>query len=188
MQSLKDLWLELHAAGYGSDKGDIHSYIDVYEELFAPYRETALNILEIGIFKGDSLRLFQKYFTGNVYGVDCSETPIDGMADLRPIIAEGKHNIRILDATDKEAIKKAFKGIKFDVVIEDAQHYTQQQLDIYNAFKSFIAPGGIYIIEDAENIDRDRSLFENIDPEKKVEIVDRRKIKDRFDDVLVVIR
>jgi len=233
--TLKEIWHRLKLQGHGSDKGDVHSYLDVYEEILSPYRETAKNILEIGVFKGNGLRMWEFYFTGKVYGIDCSETPLDGMADLRPMIAEreyqgycprcggsyqelkingltelvvfddesyvcdrcdgymfvrdvNKHNIFIMDATNKEQVKKNFAGIKFDVIIEDASHSISQQLEIYDAFKDYIADGGIYVIEDIENIDRDRLLLETMAPDKEVIILDRRKLKNRFDDVLIIIK
>jgi spermidine synthase len=75
----------------------------------------------------------------------------------------------------------------FDVVIEDANHDLASQLAIYKNFRSHLAPGGIYIIEDVENIDRDIETFRNIDPERRVQIIDLRSCKGRYDDVLVVI-
>ena len=77
--------------------------------------------------------------------------------------------------------------MKFDVVIEDASHNIEQQLQIYSVLKNYMKTESIYIIEDVQDIDNTRSLFENIDSNKKVEIIDRRRIKNRYDDVLVII-
>lgn len=171
-----------------SDKGNIHSYLPVYEEILAPYRTKAKNILEIGLFNGASLLMWEQYYSGKVHGIDCNETPHDGMADLRPLIAEGTHSIHILNAEDPAAIKKAFKGIKFDVIIEDAGHHVEQQLKLYEVFKPYMKKKSLYVIEDIQDIDGTRSLFENIDPSKKVTILDRREIKSRYDDVIVLIQ
>jgi SAM-dependent methyltransferase len=172
----------------GSDKGNYHSYIEVYEELLAPYRTTALRVLEIGIMGGASLRMWEEYFAGaQVHGADCCDQPHGGLADLRPLIAEGTHHIHLLDATYAPQVEAAFAGMLFDVIIEDASHALEHQLIIYRNFKEHVAPGGIYIIEDIADIDRHRPLFERIDPSKQVRILDRRPLKDRFDDVLVVI-
>jgi hypothetical protein len=43
------------------------------------------------------------------------------------------------------------------------------------------------VIEDVADIDAHRSSFENLDPTKHIQIYDRRNIKGRFDDVLVVL-
>lgn len=184
MKTLSEIWNELPSK---SDKGDVHSYLPVYEEILAPYRTKAKNILEIGLFNGASLLMWEEYFSGKVYGIDCSETPHDGMADLRPLIAEGTHNILILDAEDPAAIKKAFKGVKFDVVIEDAGHHIEQQLKLYEVLKPYLSEAAIYVIEDIQNIDETSELFEKIDSGKVVTILDRRWRKDRYDDCLVII-
>lgn len=184
--TLKELCAKYHKNGW-PDKDTVHSYIEVYEEILSPYRQTAKNILEIGLMSGESLRMWTEYFSGNVWGIDCSETPIDGMADLRPLIAEGSHRIVIGDATSKEDINKHFKGVKFSVIIEDASHDISQQLAIYKTLKPYLNKGFIYIIEDVQDIDATRFLFENIDTKIEVSILDRRGIKFRYDDILVII-
>lgn len=178
-KKLQQIWEE---SPIRSDKGDIHSYLPVYEKLFAPYRTRAKNILEIGLFNGASLLMWEKYFTGKVYGVDCSDQPHDGMADLRPLIEDGTHNITILNAEDAEAIK-VFDGLLFDVIIEDASHSIEQQLLLYTIFKNYLAPGGIYVIEDIQDIDTKRHLFWPYG-----DVIDLRGVKKRYDDVLVIYK
>ena len=187
-QSLQQIWDELNKQGLGTDKGDIHSYLSIYEDVLAPYRETANNVLEIGIFKGHSLLMWEKYFSGKVYGMDCSETPHGGMADLRPLIAEGTHNIIIGDAVNEFDVYKNFKGVLFQVIIDDGNHLPTCQLKSYEIFSKYLSDDGIYIIEDIENIDETIELFKNIDSTKQVEIIDLRNVKNRFDDVLITIK
>jgi hypothetical protein len=188
METLNQIYRRRIGPGGFPDKGTTHSYIEVYEARLEPYRLTAKNVLEIGIFSGESLRMWEDYFeNAEVHGIDCSDQPHGGMVDLRPMIAEGTHNISILDAADLSQVKKAFKGKKFDVIIEDASHQLVHQLGIYEIFKNYLNDGGIYIIEDVDKIDEVKHLFEQLDPSKKIEILDRRSIKGRFDDVLIVI-
>lgn len=170
------------------DKDTVHTYIDAYSELLKPYRGKC-SFLEIGLFSGQSLRMWEQYFDeGKVYGIDCSDQPIGGMQDLRPMIAEGTHNIIIMDGTNESDIEKNFKNIYFDVIIDDGSHELQHQLDSYKYFKSHLSKGSIYIIEDVQDIDSSRLVFENIDSEKKVTIFDRRDIKNRYDDVMIIIQ
>ncbi len=187
MSTLKELCAK-YKKGDWPDRDTIHSYIDVYEEILAPYRHTAQNILEIGLMNGESLRMWSEYFSGKVYGMDCSETPIDGLADLRPIIAEGKYNVCIGDAGNPADIEKFFNGIKFDVIIEDSTHNIEDQLRMYAVLKPYLNNNALYLVEDVQAIDETRHLFENIDPEKTVEIVDRRHVKGRYDDVIVILK
>jgi len=75
MKTLNEIY-ENHKGpdGYG-DKGTAHTYIDEYEELLKPYRDTG-SILEIGICYGDSLRMWREYFkTGIVAGSDITISP-----------------------------------------------------------------------------------------------------------------
>lgn len=169
------------------DKGTVHSYIEVYEELFSPYRRTTKNFLEIGVLAGSSIRMWTEYFsTSKVHGVDVDERPLNGMFDLRPMLAEG-YNLSFFDASLPTEVEKHFPGVMFEVIIDDASHFIQHQLDNYKNFRSHLSKGGIYVIEDVADIDSHRSLFENLDPTKHIQIFDRRKIKGRFDDVLIVL-
>ena len=47
---------------YKSDKGFGHNYIDFYESIFNPIKENELNLLEIGVLFGNSLKLWSDYF------------------------------------------------------------------------------------------------------------------------------
>lgn len=185
METLQQIWQRLKDQGTGSDKGDIHSYLPVYEEILSPYRAIAKNVLEIGLFNGASLRLWKQYFTSAViHGMDCDEQPLGGMADLRPMIAEGEYNIVIGDASSSFDVFSHFRGIKFDVVVEDANHNLEQQLQIYATLKPYMNEGSIYIVEDIQDIDSTAVFFKVIGGQ----IVDRRKEKGRYDDCLVIIR
>jgi hypothetical protein len=183
--TLQEIYLK-HKKGAWPDKGDVHDYITVYEEILSPYRYTAKNILEIGLMSGESLKMWTEYFSGTVYGMDCSETPIDGLADLRPIISENKYNICIGDATSAEDIEKHFGGMEFSIVYDDGNHITSCQVETFNLLKGKMAKGSLYIIEDPENLDRDKNCYLSL--HDNVEILDRRATKNRFDNALILIR
>lgn len=185
MSTLKELCAK-YKKGDWPDRDSTHSYIDVYEDILAPYRNEAKNILEIGLMSGESLRMWVEYFSGKVCGIDCDIKPIGGMADLTQAIADGL-NISIGDAADPKTIKQFFNGVKFDVVIEDASHNITQQLDIYKSVKPYLSKDSIYIIEDVQDLDATRYIFEQIDREKNVTILDLRENKGRYDDVLILI-
>ena len=188
MKTLAEIYSRYTAPFGHGDKGSDHSYIEVYAELLAPYRHTAKLVLEIGIMAGLSLRMWEEYFTAaEVHGVDLCDRPHGGFADLRPMLAEGTHHISFLDATDEAQVMARFGQAKFDVVIEDASHALAHQLAIYRNFRTLMAPGGIYVVEDVAGIDCVRPVFERMDPTKQIHVVDRRKVKGRADDVLVVV-
>jgi hypothetical protein len=47
-------------------------YLEIYERHFAPYRNTPVKMLEIGVFKGGSLELWRDYFGADarIFGID----------------------------------------------------------------------------------------------------------------------
>lgn len=181
-ESLQKIY-ERHKVGDWPDKGDVHSYVEIYEEILAPYRHTAKNILEIGLMSGESLRMFSEYFAGTVYGIDCDIKPINGLADLTQTIKDG-YNVLIGDASNPFFIEDCFKEIKFDVVIEDANHDIDQQRDIYKAIKPYMNRGGIYIIEDLQSIQNANQLSMELGGQ----VIDRRDVKGRYDDLLLIIK
>lgn len=185
-KSLQQIWDEMPLK---SDKGDIHSYLGVYEKLFAPYRDAEINVLEIGLFNGSSLLLWEQYFTkAAVHGIDCSETPVDGMADLRPLIAEGTHNIHIMDGSCEGQIEIEFGETKWDIVIDDSNHVLETQLKTIEIFKSRLAPNGLILIEDVQNLDTERAVFEALSDELDIEIIDLRHVKGRYDDTIIIVK
>ena len=54
-----------------TDKNTVHSYLPLYEKLLINKKETAKNVLEIGILNGGSIKLWSDYFiNADVYGLD----------------------------------------------------------------------------------------------------------------------
>ena len=54
-----------------TDKNTVHSYLPLYENLLSDKKESAKNILEIGIQGGGSIKLWHDYFPNAViYGAD----------------------------------------------------------------------------------------------------------------------
>jgi len=164
-----------------NDKGTAHSYIEAYDKLLYPYQDKDISILEIGIQEGQSLTMWQKYFTpqSNIVGIDIQ---------LKCYIHE-RENIKVFigDATDPQIIEKFFYNQKFDIIIDDGSHRIDHQLKSFELlYDSHLNENGIYIIEDIDNLDRDKDLFMNLHP--SCEIDDRRPIKNRWDDVLIIYR
>ena len=189
MKQLKEIWQELSDKCYETDKGSVHSYVDAYEQILKPYRETAMNVLEIGLFNGNSLRMWEQYFTNaSVHGIDCDEQPHGGMADLRPMILSGKHNIHILDGTSEEQVDKEFAGVKFNVVWDDGSHLLETQLQTINIFKNRLAENGMIILKDIQDIDKDKWVFDLMSSAFDVQVIDLRSVKGRYDDCLIIIK
>lgn len=137
------------AKKYQCDKGEArvdghesHKYTKIYHELFVPIKEEVENILEIGVNKGGSLRMWRDFFpNAMIYGVDYQEKFLfseGGIVTFKG--GQGDPN------TIKDNIAKL--KIKFDLIIDDGSHRHEHQQKTLSALFKFLKPGGLYIIED----------------------------------------
>jgi hypothetical protein len=89
-----DMKLENMVNNYLTDKNTSHSYLQTYHNILQSRRFSSKNILEVGIQRGGSLKLWNDYFVNaNIYGIDTDDNPeflneykIDLMVDNKPII------------------------------------------------------------------------------------------------------
>jgi hypothetical protein len=132
---------------HGTDKA-VHNfkgvtYLDVYAE-YVPVHAvdcapTVDCMLEIGVYKGASLRTWREYFpkTTEVWGLD-----------IDPSVAKGDPLIVTGSQTDPEAIAKVAPGKLFDLVVDDGSHLVQHIITSFELIWPRVAPGGLYVIED----------------------------------------
>ncbi len=182
MNTLKEIYQEVYKQAvdegneiHHSDKGTHHSYIDVYEELLKPYRNSYTCLLEIGVNYGYSMLTWQKYFTdGYFYGIDFQN------------IAKHRNgfNYIVENINNTNSILNGIGDAEFDIIIDDGSHNINDQLHALKILYPRLKSGGIYVVEDIENIDDTKQLFDDYKPE----IYDNRKVKNRSDDVLVIIK
>lgn len=135
--------LEQISLNYKSDKGAIyHNYLTIYEKYFTKYRNTLENFLEIGLWEGESLKMWREYFTtGNLVGVD--------ILDLTHIVL---NNTTILigdqsNRTDLENITKLTYP-EFDIIIDDGGHMMHQMQITLGVMFKYLKSGGVFVIED----------------------------------------
>lgn len=57
---------------FPTDKASQHDYIPLYDKFLAPYRNKNVKIVEIGIKKGGSMKMWREYFSQEsmIYGID----------------------------------------------------------------------------------------------------------------------
>lgn len=126
-----------------SDKAYWHRFLPIYETALCEISECT-NILEFGVFKGDSIRwLNEKYPDANIYGCDILEIQKEWTQ------AKNIKYIKI-DQGDPLAIKLLFENIKMemDLIIEDGSHFPIHQKNCLVESLKHIKKGGIYILED----------------------------------------
>jgi len=177
-----------------TDKNDVHSYLDTYEQLFVSKKNTAKNVLEIGIgnFReknGGSIELWNAYFTNaKIYGLDII-TP-------DRVIDKLFHNDNVLIYTEVDAYNEEFfvntflnKNIKFDVVLDDGPHSLDSMIQFIKLYSQVMADDGILIIEDIQDVNWLNILANAVPDHLKhfIELYDLRANKNRYDDLLFVI-
>lgn len=136
MIKLKDIGLK-----YPTNKND-YGFMDIYEKYFENLQTKKLSILEIGIDKGDSLRLWREYFINSkICGIDIDKKDfiIDGVE-----IIHGDQNDKLL--LDKIATKYG----KFDIIIDDGSHVCRHIINSFNHLFDHLNTNGIYIVEDLQ--------------------------------------
>ena len=136
--------LSLHQLGKqnGTDKADCHNYLNYYESLFAPWKNEPINLLEIGIRTGCSIRMWLDYFyRAKIYCVDTNSSYVNQVKNLKRTKAYN------LNAAHSEAWNK-LGNVKFDIVIDDGSHYPSQQIATFENLKSRMKVKGYYIVED----------------------------------------
>ena len=135
---------QLDLASYDTDKIQ-HDYLEVYDPFLAPWADREIKLLEIGIHKGGSLKLWRDYFPrGLIVGIDI-KLPDGFVPGERIQLFQGSQaDTRFLSTV---ATKTAPEG--FDVVIDDASHIGQlTKTTFWHLFEHHLKPGGLYAIED----------------------------------------
>ena len=136
MLSLKEI-----GSKYPTNKND-YGFLDIYEKYFKILRDKKINILEIGVDKGDSLRLWREYFiNANICGLDIEK---------KDFVV---HDVEIFqgDQNDKNLLNKiANKYGKFDIIIDDGSHVSKDIINSFNHLFNHLSQNGIYIVEDLQ--------------------------------------
>ncbi len=126
---------------YPSSK-NISGFIQLYEKYFSSLKDSKINILEIGVENGDSLRIWREYFANaNICGIDIDKKDfkIDNV-DIRQG-DQSNHTFLLSLIND-------FK--KFDIIIDDGSHQAKHIITSFNFLFPYLSNTGIYVIEDLQ--------------------------------------
>jgi len=139
--------LSLDAIGlkHRTDKSSLgHDYLTFYDRLFGPIRNAPLTILEIGVLKGASLRMWREYFpNARIVGAD-----IDPFARR---FAQPGIEVEYMDQSNLEdLVRVATKYQPFDIIIDDGSHLWEHQTTTLKTLFPFLKQGGIFVIEDLQ--------------------------------------
>jgi hypothetical protein len=135
---------QLNLDVYDTDKIKLR-YLEVYDPILVPWIGKEITLLEIGVFRGGSLKLWRDYFPGGtIVGID-RKLPQHLQLGKRIQVFEGRQ-------ADKELLSKVASETArdgFDIIIDDASHIGElTRTTFWHLFDHHLKPGGLYAIED----------------------------------------
>jgi hypothetical protein len=177
-----------------TDKYTIHTYLGVYDDLLKHKKETALNVLEVGIDRGGSIKMWHDYFPhAVVHAVDIMpyEKVWSELKDKERIklYTSSMLNMTRVDAYDPDWVKKTFGGIKFDFMLDDGPHTLDSMVSFLNLYLPLLAPDGVLLIEDVQDYAWFNTLKDAVSEDMGyvVKYYDMRSVKCRYDDLVFAV-
>jgi len=126
---------------YETDKcSKDHNYLNKYEFFLGKWKNSNINVLELGVFKGGSLKMWSEYFANStIYGIDIEKECLK---------YEGKNRkVYIQDLNEEEGLAKLGR-LHPTIIIDDASHFWSHQIKALYQLLPTLQEGGIYILED----------------------------------------
>lgn len=161
---------------YKTDKNTVHSYIDyLYNDLV---NQSYTNVLEIGAFDGGSALLWQDYFT---------KAKID-ILDVNECLAI-KNQPRINHIVGNAYSDELIKNLRtYDLIIDDGPHTLESMVYFIDNYIKLLKIDGIAVIEDVQLFQWFNTLVTRVPNNCLFHIVDLRNVKNRYDDLVLIIR
>lgn len=137
-------YLDQLAIEAGADKGSFyHNYTDIYSRYFADLKDKPIKFLEIGIYKGASVKMWEKYFTAaDLHFIDITFDNAEYSSPRSHYYLCNQESVPGLQKFIQDA------GGNFDVIINDGGHTMNQQITSFKTLFPHVKRGGMYIIED----------------------------------------
>jgi Methyltransferase domain len=137
--------LDLIGVVEGTDKSSAVNlswdYLRHYDELFQKWRHEPINLIEIGVAAGASMRTWLRYFDkATLIGIDTNPVCRN--------IAGGRVVIEIGSQEDPALIGAIGAKHPPTIVIDDGSHIAHHMIASFEVLFPMLAPGGIYVFED----------------------------------------
>jgi hypothetical protein len=175
--SLQELGIKYH-----TDKATLHGYLPIYEQYLKPIRKKILNVLEIGVAGGCSLRMWKEFFPcATIHGLDI----------MKKCQAQSQSNIcvHIGNSTDPQTVETIFpQNNAFEIIIDDGSHHPIHQIFSLCLLWPKLKTGGFYFIEDIGSVPTkgSKNLLNWFGPfRQRIFAIHKRN---RYDDVLLMIK
>jgi hypothetical protein len=138
------------AKKFKTDKWGNHRYTPHYQRHFRPWRDRAMNVLEIGIGGyardgegGASLRMWKAYFpNAQIFGLDIRDKSFVDQPRIRTF--QGSQ-------TDPAILKSIVAAAgDLQIIIDDGSHRPEHIIESFGILFPLLADDGIYVIEDIQ--------------------------------------
>jgi hypothetical protein len=186
--------LEELADNSKTDKNVGHSYLPLYQKLLVNKKESAKNVLEVGIGdfvekNGGSIKLWRDFFTNaNIYALDI----LPAYRVLDELLNDNRIFLYVsTDAYDNDFFETNFlnQNKRFDFLLDDGPHTLESMKQFIKLYSQIMEDDGILIIEDVQSMDWIDILKKEVPEHLKpfIKVYDLRHIKDRYDDIVFTI-
>ena len=120
-------------------------YLLEYERLFSAYKNKDLFLFEIGVQNGGSLEIWKEYFLNAKLFVGC-----DVNKDCTQLSYEDSRIIVLVGDVDTDSIQRKVLDLaeSYDLMIDDGSHLSSDIVKSFLRYFTYLADGGIYIVED----------------------------------------
>ncbi|MDQ0373232.1 class I SAM-dependent methyltransferase [Cellulomonas humilata] len=118
-------------------------YFPVYHRHLERYRGRPVRVLEIGVYRGGGLTMWQKYFGPDavIVGADIDDAAVRA--------TKGRFVVELGDQADPAFLRGLHETYgPFDVVIDDGGHTMQQQIVTAETLFPLLKDDGLLIVED----------------------------------------
>jgi cephalosporin hydroxylase len=141
---------------YDSDKGPTspkrvgHNYTPAYHAILGPHRDEVRKVLEIGVWFGASLKMWEGYFpNAQVYGIEKEPQP-----ELATRLLEfPRIHVIVGDASlpaTRDVLIAGSGPEPFDLIVDDGSHIGAEVMKNFDLYFPLVRRGCPYIIEDCK--------------------------------------
>ena len=125
---------------YQTDKVT-HFFLHHYDNAFNHLRDKHLRLLEIGVYKGSSIRMWRDYFpNAEIHCIDINHVDLSDLKNVTMHIANCDSKLELKNLASKLG--------EFDIIIDDGGHSMKQQQNAFEIFWKNLKSKGTFVMED----------------------------------------
>jgi len=130
------------AQEFDCEKYTLCDFTKYYDEVFTCIRNDTFNLFEIGIYRGASMRMWEKYFpNAQIYAIDTDSRHMKHSSD--------RVHCYYMNQCDKAMLSELADYVgKFKIICDDGSHEASDMVASLEVLYPYLEDGGYYIVED----------------------------------------